>query len=254
MTTTNSITEYWSRTCNAGRRLSHWRSDQPEFDAISRDIGRRLRLQWPDLTKQRDTAWLDWGCGGGAGLLALSEFASVVMGVDVSADDLKICGDEMARLNLPYWNGVGPAVVWFQPIITDGDNPQSAIDQGLWVNDKPLDGFLSTACFQHFPSKAYTERIVRLIPRLVKPGGHVMIQIRRNTPVDYAEYSERSGRPYAERAIYATVWAVDEFSSLLDRHGIQVESIQSLDDLNQYTYFFGHVRPVGENMNHENMS
>ena len=56
------------------------------------------------------------------------------------------------------------------------------------------------------PIRLYTERIVRLIPRLVRAGGYVMIQIRRDTPNAYAHHSEHGPRSYAERAIYATVW------------------------------------------------
>lgn len=226
---TDPITAFWSRTCDTGLCLAHWPGHQPAFDEISRDIGRRFRAQWPAMAEHCGAAWLDWGCGGGAGMRALRGLGAKVYGADIAWAD---------EDGTAYRPGERLTPTWFTPLLIDVDNPNQVV-RGIGTQ---VDGFLSTACFQHFRSKAYTERIVRLIPRLVKPGGRVMIQIRRDTPNSYDEYSEHSVRSYAERAIYATVWAVDEFSDVLDRHGIEVERIEALDDANQYTYYFGHVR------------
>ena len=86
-----SITQYWSRTCPEGRRYSHWREACDDFDSISRSIGRLIAEQWPDVLEQRNACWLDWGCGGGAGVVALSRLARFVYGVDISTASLKEC-------------------------------------------------------------------------------------------------------------------------------------------------------------------
>lgn len=220
------VTAYWNRPSREGRRRSHWREAMPdEWEQIGRSHGEMLREQWPEVAKmlEPDAKWVEWGCGGGANVAMLSEIASEVYGVDVCDASLDECDRIMDARSYRGFFGV----------LIAPDNPESVTDCM-----RCLDGFLSTSTFQHFPSKQYTERIVRLIPQLVRPGGYVFVQIRRDSPKNV---TPDAALPYEQRAMYATVYDVDEFGDLLATHGVDVEKIEDIDR-GQYSYFFGRVK------------
>lgn len=219
-----AVAAYWNRTSPQGRYFSHWRESRPaDWARIRHTHGAMLHGQWPEVSGQRGAAWIEWGSGGGANAVMLAEFVRWLYCVDISSVSLDVCGRE---LEARRFHG-------FEPVLIDVDEPERAA--GLLL---PADGFLSTSTFQHFPSKEYTERIVRLIPQLVRPGGYVFVQIRRDKPKDYAMYA---GLPYERRALYATVYGVDEFGELLASAGIDVEKVEDIGCF-QYTYFWGRVK------------
>lgn len=217
------VTAYWNRTCRDGRSRSHWREAMPEdWQRIWVTHGDMLREQWPEVVDLPGAIWVEWGSGGGANAVMLAEIASRVYCVDISGPSLGVCMREMEMF------GQG-GFVW---VLADVDNPEEVLGRV-----PRLDGFLSTSTFQHFPSKEYTERIVWLIPRLVRPGGYVFVQIRRDGPENHRPDVEL---PYEQRAMYATVYDVDEFGDLLAAHGVDVEKVENIDR-GQYSYFFGRV-------------
>jgi hypothetical protein len=182
-----------------------------------------LRKQWPEVAETPEVLWLEWGSGGGANAVMLAKIASGVYCVDISGFSLEVCIREMELFGQRgfFW------------VLIDVDNPEEVLGRV-----PKLDGFLSTSTFQHFPSKEYTERIVRLIPQLVRPGGYVFVQIRRDSPKNV---TPDAALPYAQRAMYATTYGVDEFGDLLATHGVDVEKVENIDR-GQYSYFFGRVK------------
>lgn len=219
------VTAYWNRTCERGRYFSHWRSARPAdwWEQIGLTHGAMLREQWPEVADDTGEVWIEWGPGGGANAVMLAEFVGRLYGVDISRANLEACRREL----------VARCFHGFESVLIDVDEPERVA--GLLL---PADGFLSTATFQHFPSKQYTERVVGLIPQVVRPGGYVFIQIRRDSPRDYAEYA---GLPYQQRALYATVYGVEEFGGLLASAGIEVEKVKESEGSDQYVYFWGRV-------------
>ena len=219
----SEVASYWSRTCSDGRRYSHWREARPTaWVRIGREHRAMLVEQWPELIEGPKTSWVEWGVGGGANVAMLAEFAERVYGVDVSQSNLTECSRELRAAD---YHG-------FSPVMIDAGWPE-----GIRHKVPLVDGFLSTSTFQHFPSKRYTKRVVRLIRGMVRSGGYVFVQIRRDTPNDYADLA---GLPYSERAMHATVYDTMAFGDLLTSVGISVEKVVD-SPKGQYTYYWGRV-------------
>lgn len=105
-------------------------------------------------------------------------------GVDISKANLDECTRQCER----------SALRPFRPILIDPEDPESVPQ----VVDGPLDAFLSTAVYQHFPSKSYGHRVTRIAGELLRPGGVALIQTR------YSEGSRRfrpKKRGYKHNAI-----------------------------------------------------
>jgi SAM-dependent methyltransferase len=204
-----------------------------DWERIRQVHGEMLREQWPEVAESPAGKWIDWGCGGGATAAALSWIAEEVVGVDVSMASLTQCGETRGhRLGCR-----------FLPVWIAAELPVDAVDPVLAlrpaVERREAAGFFSTSTFQHFPSKQYTERVVAMIPHLLRPGGYVLIQIRRNTPLDM---TRDPSLPYAARAMVTTSYGVAEFRDLLQNNRISVERTEDREDMGrQYTYFFGRV-------------
>lgn len=237
--TEGEVTAYWNRVADLpldsalgklSARRSHLRSAMPDdWKRIGLVHDDMLRKQWPEVAsvEQASSKWVEWGCGGGANVARLRKIACV-WGVDLCNLTLEVCSVDSGDCTA-HTDGK------FVPMLADFSNPEAICD-----SIHGFDGFLSTATFQHFPSKAYTERIVSMIRKMLRPCGYVMIQIRRISPQGMMR---DPSLPYADRAMVATSYGVEEFRDLLHSHQITVERTEDREDMGrQYTYFFGRVR------------
>lgn len=87
---------------------------------------------------------LEWGPGGGANLLAFAGSSRRLYGADISTKNLAECASVLAELD--------PSPE-FRPILV-GDDPTTVAD----AFDEPIDVFVSTAVFQHFPMRSTARR------------------------------------------------------------------------------------------------
>ena len=147
---------HWRRTVGGPRRRGRrsargpWRSIERAATLIGREVP--------------TGALLEWGPGGGANLSACAGCFRRLYGVDISGKNL----DECARVLAEH----DPAPD-FRPVLI-GDDPTVVSDA---INE-PIDVFVSTAVFQHFPSREYGVEVLRVVAGLLAPGGLGCVQIR----------------------------------------------------------------------------
>ncbi len=207
------------------RGVGRWKDDQlwkdwgqtsvHKFNAIGDYVGLGARM-W----SQR---WniLEWGPGGGAHLHALHGHAHTYYGVDISARNLGEAGRMIAEEG---FHGFRPILVEEDPLVVP-----SAVEA-------PIDLFLSSAVFQHFPSKRYGVEVLKVLAKVCRPGALGYIQIRfDNNNANYAPI--RSLDDYRERHITATSYALDEFWDLCQNSGFDVLFISQLASVNNYATF-----------------
>lgn len=146
---------------------------------------------------------LEWGCGGGSIVRPLCQAFSRVYGVDISEPSLEECGRQMKSLGLPN----------FLPVFFQAQNPESVLET---VPGGSVDVAVSASVFQHFPSKPYTQRVVRVMGELIRPGGFALIQTRY---FDGSAKLRQKESDYAQNVIYMTSFTPEEFSFLLEETG-----------------------------------
>ncbi len=173
-------------------------------DADWRGIGEAsfatLRELVADSFWDRAQTALEWGPGGGSNLFALSSQVSHLYGVDISEKNLSEC----ARV-------LGDA--GFTAIHLEDD-----LSQVRDAVTRPIDIFISTAVFQHFPSQAFGSDVLGLMADLMAPGAVGLVQIRYDNGAP--KYRPNRGLDeYPDRFITATSYGIDSFASLLQSHG-----------------------------------
>jgi ubiquinone/menaquinone biosynthesis C-methylase UbiE len=167
---------------------------------------------------------LDWGCGGGANMNALSRRFRHVIGVDISPPTLKECTRQLDRCGCSN----------HETVFVDAPYPRQVVER---LGRDAVDFFFSVAVFQHFPSKAYTKDVLEAAVGLLRKGGHALVQVRY---FDGSEKLRQKEGDYAKNVIYMTSFTTGEFSALLAETGFTLlGSKQGLDDPKDcHEYFF----------------
>ncbi|MFD1703708.1 class I SAM-dependent methyltransferase [Methylopila henanensis] len=221
----------WDRYDDEARRaeLSHWRgAGKWADDEKWRNVGVRSRRRLERLAAltgrtlwDRPRAMLEWGPGGGANLFAFRDVAARYYGVDISQRNL----DEAQRMiALEGYSG-------FRPVLVEGEpaEVEAAVTE-------PIDILLSTAVFQHFPSRAYGLRVLRTMRKLAAPDAIGLIQIR------FADDAHAAGEPdladYARRFVTATAYGIDEFRAACGEAGFAVLKIDHINPNSRYATFY----------------
>ncbi|MEP1125399.1 MAG: class I SAM-dependent methyltransferase [Ilumatobacter sp.] len=221
--------EMYRRDQSHWRGVGRWRNDG-RWQSIGKQtlqgfdlMHRYLSIPMSIVGTRRNI--LEWGPGGGTNLFALAPIASKYYGVDVSTSNLEECTRMI--------EGEGHNNV-FCPILVQ-DSPAEVSAQ---VADE-IDLFVSTAVFQHFPSKAYGESVLRVLYSITSPKALGIIQIRydNNNP----KYRPiESLDEYKERHITANSYMLDEFHDLANSAGFDVLFIKSINSNVNYATF--HLR------------
>jgi len=146
---------------------------------------------------------LEWGCGGGSIVRPLCQTFSRVYGVDISGASLEECVRQMKILGLSN----------FLPVFFHAQDPESVLQS---VPSGSVDVMVSASVFQHFPSKPYTQRVISVMGKLIKPGGFALIQTRY---FDGSSKLRQKESDYAQNVIYMTSFTPEEFSPLLEETG-----------------------------------
>lgn len=236
---TDAIVGVWDdyRDEDYRRDQSHWRghgrwADEKKWAAIGEKSLRRLSnlVNYLGLGSEywcEPKTFLEWGPGGGANLFAMRRFSATYYGVDISKKNL----DEASRMiDAEGFNG-------FRPILLEDDI--SVVQLSI---EEPPDLFLSTAVFQHFPSKAYGAEVLSTIASVVKIRAIGSIQIR------YDNGNERfkpisSVEDYERKHITANSYALDEFYQLCNSVGFDVVFVSDIvPSVNYATFFLRRIR------------
>jgi hypothetical protein len=216
------------------RNISHWRGEgrwtEEKWQAHGLLTKRRVRDLFRTAGRRMANAQsrvvLEWGPGGGANVLALAEWASLVYGVDVSQANLDECSRVVDEV------GAGA----FRPVLLTGD-PSTALEQV----EQPIDVFVSTAVFQHFPGKEYGTEVLEAVRPAMAEDGLGYVQIRYNDGRE--RYRSKPLAEYRQSHITATSYGLAEFWKLLVRAGYAPMKIADLNPHVNYASFYFAVAP-----------
>lgn len=151
------------------------------------------------LERARTGEALEWGCGGGSNILALYRHFPRVSGLEIAAPTIEECLRQARRRGIKNFNG----------ILIDSGRPESVLKK---IRRDSLDFIFSTAVFQHFPSKDYTARVLRVMNAILKCGAPAWIQIRE---FDGSPKLRQKEADYAANMIYMTSFTFAEFSEMV---------------------------------------
>jgi 2-polyprenyl-3-methyl-5-hydroxy-6-metoxy-1,4-benzoquinol methylase len=111
------------------QKISEWVSPKEEWQSIGEYILFLKQSKAYEYVKPycNDKCILDYGCGSGYGVMAISEHAKSVIGVDINKQIIDHCNERYKKVNvsfkqvnaeypLPYENGVFDIIVSFQVI------------------------------------------------------------------------------------------------------------------------------------------
>ena len=215
------------------RDQSHWRGygrwkDDNRWKKIGSNSLYRLKLLERYLGRSRlDSGtkgnFLEWGPGGGTNILALCNLAECYFGIDIAEENLA----ESKRMIQSE-----DCSCSYNPILL-----QREPDEVYGSVNRRIDYFLSTAVFQHFPSKEYGISVLKVIRELCSSEAVGFIQIRYdNGNPKYSSLQETEN--YYDRHLTANSYAIDEFYDIcksLEFKEIFVKDINS--SINYCTFF-----------------
>lgn len=219
--------KYWSSSADNPqiRDHSHWAGEGRWADLdMWEGIGRGHLKYYEELCTCADRriggdSMLEWGPGGGSNILSFSPLFKKVYGVDISAANLDKCEEYMIK------RGVGN----FIPILIDASSPEEFSNS----IKEPLDFFLSTAVFQHFPSKDYGFKIIELAYASLRPGGYALVQTRFDNNNNIFKSKNAN---YYENVMTFTSYTIDEFWDEASNVGFETISIK-LDTKVNYSFY-----------------
>lgn len=215
-----------------------YRQDQSHYRGVGRwaddgawqDIGRssmqKIKFLWRLLNRPHaslvNQVALEWGPGGGANAFGLREVCSRYYGVDISEKNLAEANRLMVAEGKPDY---------FKPVLLSGD-PQTIVS-----SVQPVNLFLSTAVFQHFPSREYGIEVLNALRSVCAPSAVGFIQIRfDNGNPKYRGIARLD--EYKRDHITANSYAIDVFWDALDSAGFQPIAVNSLRTKNNYATFY----------------
>ena len=100
-----------------------------------------------------------------------------------------------------------------------------------------IDIFISTAVFQHFPSKAYGVDVLSIVSKKMKKGGIGIVQIRYDDGT--VKFRPKELAEYQKRYIYATSYKLVEFWEILKVVGLNPLAVVDVDkSINYATFVF----------------
>lgn len=225
------ITAVWEGHENEEYRRdqSHWRGadrwGQEQWESIGESTWSRVHALYHTARRRYPEddlpAMLEWGPGGGSNLHRFAPHASVMYGVDISAKNL----EEASRV-VAEQEGAR-----FVPVLLDGE-PESIRDE---IQD-PIDLFISTAVFQHFPSQEYGAKVLETVHDIMAPSGLAYVQIRLDN--GNPKYVPKRISDYKKRHITANSYELSYFWDLLVGVGFRPLMIANVKTSNNYASFY----------------
>lgn len=220
--------EQWRQDQSHWRGVGRWKDDR-KWQSIGISTLDKVRFTWSLLGRERlpsPLTCLEWGQGGGANLFALRPYCKTYYGVDISSKNL----DEAKRMITQE----GHADV-FQPILLN-DRPETITNS----ISEPLDLFISTAVFQHFPNQEYGFEVLRTIRKLSKSGTVGIVQIRFDSGDDrYGQIKDLS--EYKAKHIVANAYKIEIFWTALKTIGFEPIMVRDIDTKVNYATFYFRV-------------
>ncbi len=215
------------------RDQSHWRGygrwkNDNAWQAIGKSTKKNIELIYcyigKRLNESEKLCFLEWGPGGGANIFGMRDYAYRYYGVDISEKNLSEANRMISEEG--YAEIFKPIRVLSQPSDVLGEL------------DVKIDVFVSTAVFQHFPSKAYGAEVLKVVSKIMAPNGVGVVQIRFDNGNPKFKPIEALSS-YKKKHITANSYAIEEFWDLLKLSGFIPLCISNIRSENNYaTYFF----------------
>ncbi|MCK9197008.1 MAG: class I SAM-dependent methyltransferase [Syntrophales bacterium] len=204
------------------------------FDLAGKRLRQAVGPDWREGLKTKTA--LDWGCGGGAIARLLCEHFASVYGMDISAATLYECRKRMADLAAHQADKGRAEVGNFTAFHFPSEYPEAVLDL---ITPGTVDFIVSVGVFKHFPSQAYTLRVLQIMEKLLKKEGFLFIQIRY---FDGEEKYRPKEEDYARNVITMTSFTADVFAAQLAAAGLALlhreRDIDGEDEKHEY-YFLG---------------
>lgn len=196
---------------------SNWQAARPVgFAARATTLGRRIRfLHRMHGLRPGGGVALDWGAGGGAGLIALAQTARTVFAVDIASRNLA----ETRRQVEAIADGGRPRLTTLEL----GPDPLDVADS---INE-PLDVFVSHATFPHLPSREYGERVLRVAHAAMRPGGVAYVQMRFDD--GRPRFAAKPLTEFDVGYMRMTSWPLTDFWDMLSAIGFEVSAVGNVN-------------------------
>lgn len=218
--------EYWAASDNDARvqDMSHWRghgrwADERLWMSWGKSNIERFRTLMTLVGKTSIESMLEWGPGGGCNAIHFIQYAKQIYGVDVSSANLRQCETQL-RANKYYG---------FTPIAIDAENPELVLEQV----DRPVDFFLCTAVFQHFPSQEYGRRVTEIAHRVLADDGIALIQTRYDDGSDNLKCKDAD---YQKNVATFTSYRIETFWDMAKVAGFEPLTV-SLVPSTKYAFY-----------------
>lgn len=220
---------YWSGVIDSEAGMAHVRQGGVG-DEVYRELGAqavaRIERFAGALGRSLDgLAVLEWGCGGGANLVALADRVDRIVGIDVAPDVLACARDELIRAGRPE------AELHCIPV----DAPEAALE----LLSDPVDLFICLYVIEIMPSTSHVRRVLRVARSWLRPGGMAIVQVKYRT-TDPRTASRKFA--YAVAPSSMTTFGIDEFWELAEAEGfvarhVELEPLQPLVNEEHYAYY-----------------
>jgi hypothetical protein len=218
---------YWSgsETAVDKRDMSHWLGEGRWADEAGwRRIGEEHFELYKTLLKLTGKTgpirtMMEWGQGGGANAIQFANEVSSYIGVDISEPNLKECAHQLESRG--HHN--------FQGTLIDAAKPEGVLAEC----NEPIDFFMSTAVFQHFPNKEYGIRVTKIAHQLLADDGIAMIQTRYDNGNVY--YKSKT-RDYKSNVTTFTSYMIDEYWNVVRDLGFRPLGVILRPETN-YAYY-----------------
>jgi cyclopropane fatty-acyl-phospholipid synthase-like methyltransferase len=213
--------EFWNLQTPWVRRMTHIRGaptwPSKRWQAIGECNFRKFHVLVNELglDMSQFRTMVEWGSGGGANAIKFLRHFRKLYGVDISEHALHSC----AQI-LDTTHGKGSSVA-FAPVRIPCASPELSLKS----IPEQVDFFLSTAVFQHFPSKDYGKRVVKIASQLVRPGGLAIIQFRWD---DGGRFHACKKKDYGKgkNAVRFTSYGIGEFLTVMREAGFTYVSLK----------------------------
>lgn len=208
--------KFWNSSKNSEfiQDLSHW-NGKGRFanKSIWEKLGKKHKKLFTTLCEITHTNLpvkniLGWGCGGGLNVLALNKLTLNYYGVDISKPNLQECSRQIKKNKIKN----------FYPVLIQIEKPEEVCK----LIPAPIDFFISTSVYQHFPNKTYGITVTKIAYKLLSKTGIALIHIRYNNSNFELNYS---GKDYTKNAIIFTSYGLEEFYKICTTTGFKVLKI-----------------------------
>jgi hypothetical protein len=217
---------FWNLSELIVQDLSHWQGKGRWENVDSwEEIGRvhlAMFKQFLSITGRNTPvkSMLEWGTGGGANLVSFTKEIEMCYGVDISAPNLDECEKQLHLRSCTN----------FKRILISVESPCACLS----LIESPIDFFLCTAVYQHFPSKEYGIEITKIAYEMLACNGIAIIQIRyEDGEIRY----ESQHKDYSKNVVVFTSYTIEEFWQIVKNIGFIPVSLY-LEPKTNYAYYF----------------